>query len=48
MTATEQLKKDLTQIIKGWEDRLGGKRHQTIDLRDALYDYIIETYGPPF
>ncbi|ADB93762.1 hypothetical protein REDROCK_69 [Mycobacterium phage RedRock] len=45
MTPTDQLRQDLRGIARAWLFHGGG----SIDaLVNAVYDFIIETYGPPF
>jgi hypothetical protein len=45
VTPTEQLREDIRGVINNWLHTKGGS---LTNLTDAVYDYILATYGPPF
>lgn len=41
----DQLREDIKEIIRAWLFANGGSMDA---LANVIYDYIIDTYGPPF
>ncbi|QDP44650.1 hypothetical protein SEA_NOTHINGSPECIAL_66 [Mycobacterium phage NothingSpecial] len=45
MTPGERLREDIRGVVNHWLFHNGGS---LTSLTDAIYDYILDTYGPPF
>ena len=41
----DKLREDLNEIIRAWLFANGGSMNE---LTNAIYDYVVDTYGPPF
>ncbi|WXX09775.1 hypothetical protein [Mycobacterium phage MS619] len=46
MTPAEKLREDIRSVVNHWLFLHGGG--SLTSLTDAIYDYVIATYGPPF
>ncbi|AYD87094.1 hypothetical protein SEA_NICOLETERA_67 [Mycobacterium phage NicoleTera] len=45
MTPADQLREDIRSVVNHWLFHGGGS---LTSLTDAIYDYVMATYGPPF